>query len=125
MQTFNMVARLGNEPETKFLPSGVTVTEFRVAVDMGKDKPAAWRKCVAFGSKGDFIAKWFHKGDPIILAGEVQLDTWKDKTTGEDRQADKYIVDHASFVLKPSEKAQRNVQQEVDRGFDDGGDLPF
>lgn len=122
MQTFSMQARLGNEPDLKLLPTGTSIVEFRVAVNMGKDK-TAWRKCVAFGSKGDFIAKWFHKGDPIMLSGEVQLDTWKDKTTGEDRQADKYIVDHASFVLKPSEKAQRNVQQEVDRGFDD--DLPL
>ena len=35
--------------------------------------------CVAYGATGDFINKYFHKGDMILVSGELNLRIYEDK----------------------------------------------
>lgn len=65
--------RLGGDPEVKN-----SVVNFSIATDDGyKDKDGNkventnWHRCTAFGKTGEIIAKWFKKGDEILVIGRI------------------------------------------------------
>jgi single-strand DNA-binding protein len=70
------------DPELKCTTSGVNVCSFRVAVGRRAaqgDKPqvdffevATWQK------KAEFVTKYFHKGDPVLVRGELQTNVYTD-----------------------------------------------
>lgn len=86
-----IIGNLGQDPETKFLPSGNAVTNLSVATtDRWKDKEGQqqerteWHRVAFFGPKAEVIAKYFGKGDPIYVEGSLQTRKWEDKE-GNDR----------------------------------------
>ncbi len=86
-----IIGNLGQDPETKFLPSGDAVTNLSVATtDRWKDKEGVqqerteWHRVAFFGPKAETIAKYLSKGDPIYVEGSLQTRKWQDKD-GNDR----------------------------------------
>ena len=52
--------------------------------------------CTAFNRNADFLNKYFRKGSSIIVFGNIQVDTWKDKE-GHNRRSTRVIVDELQF----------------------------
>lgn len=84
---YNKVILAGNltrEPELKTISSGTTVCQFGIAVNR-KWKDAQWQPkeevyfgdCQAWGKLGENIAKYFSKGRPIFIEGELRLEQWE------------------------------------------------
>ncbi len=61
-----------------------TVYSSTVAVSTGKDK-TAFLEFELWNSKGSWAFENLGKGDRVAVAGSMKQDTWKDKTTGENR----------------------------------------
>ncbi len=133
-----IIGNLGRDPETNFLPSGDAVTNVSVAVTekwRGKSgdmqESTEWYKCTAFRTTAENIAKYFGKGDQIMLIGRMKTRKWQDKD-GSDRYSTELIVDSFKFI---GTKRQRDEQQnshnsqksdgyqQADPDFD--SDLPF
>ena len=82
----NQVTIQGNltrDCEVKTLNNGTKITIFCVAVQRNfKDAAGQYQTdfidCMSF-EKTDFISKYFHKGDSIIVTGELQTRTYDDK----------------------------------------------
>src|SRR5690606_11625200 len=79
-----LTGRLTREPETKYLPSGMAVTNLGVAVSRPfKDKSGEWREEVAFvdvevwGKAAERIAETGRKGQPVYVEGRLKMDTWE------------------------------------------------
>lgn len=53
--------------------------------------------CVAFGKTAEFISKWFHKGDPIGISGNIRTGSYTNKDGIKVYTTDVY-VDDAEFV---------------------------
>jgi single-strand DNA-binding protein len=108
MPSFNKVILMGNltrDPELKTLPRGTAVCELSLAVnkvwkdDQGqKHERASFFGCVAFGSTAENLAKYFAKGKPILIEGELAQETWDDKETGKKREKTKVRIDRFEFV---------------------------
>lgn len=108
MPSFNKVILMGNltrDPELKTLPRGTSVCELSLAVnktwkdDQGqKHERASFFGCVAFGSTAENLAKYFSKGKPILIEGELAQETWDDKETGKKREKTKVRVERFEFV---------------------------
>ena len=94
------LGRLCYEPELKKTQSGKTVVSLRLAVerDIKKEgEPTAdFFSAVAFDKNADFVCKYFHKGDAIIVTGSIQNDDYTDKD-GNKRYAVKIFVRNVSF----------------------------
>lgn len=78
-----LLGRLGKEPESKQV-NGQTVTNFSIATSESyKDKNGEkkevtdWHNCVAWGSVGDIIAKYVHKGDSLYVEGKSKTRSWE------------------------------------------------
>ena len=86
-----LVGRLVYEPELKTSQSGVVNLSLRVAVSRNdKEKMTDFINCHAFGKTAEFIAKYFHKGDPIGVTGKLQVSNWE-KQDGT-KMTDTYVM---------------------------------
>ena len=95
------LGRLCYEPELKKTQSGKSVASIRIAVERDikrEGEPTAdFFSVAAFDKTAEFICKYFHKGDAIIITGAVQNDDYTDKE-GNKRYAVKIIARNASFA---------------------------
>lgn len=94
--------RLTDDPILKETPNRVSVTSFSLAVERNfSDKetgkrPTDFFNIVAWRATADFIAKYFVKGQAIIIDGSLQSRKYKDKN-GNARTIVEVVVDKAYF----------------------------
>lgn len=73
------------------------IGSFRIAVPRRKKGETDFINCVAFGSIAENIAKYFHKGDRILIGGRLEVDQYKTKE-GKNATAYKVVVEEFDFV---------------------------
>jgi single-strand DNA-binding protein len=120
-----LIGRLTDNPEPpRTLPnSGNRVVKFRFAVGRSRknQQTGQWENdpnplyidCEAFTRDNftrlvDVITNYCKKGSQILVEGELRLDSWDDKTTGQKRSKHKVVVN--------------NIELLDTRGSDGGGD---
>ncbi len=94
MAGFNKVILLGNltrDPEVRSTPSGQTVTALGIAVNRTyyvggqggsggeKREDTTFIDVDFWARKGEVIAQYFKKGDPIFIEGRLNFRAWEDK----------------------------------------------
>lgn len=100
---FNKVilgGRLTADPELKQTQSGISVTDFSIAINRrgSKDENAVdFINCRAWRSTAEFISRYFSKGSSICLVGSIQVRSWTD-SNNQKRYATEVIADEAYFV---------------------------
>src|ERR1700722_13486933 len=108
MASFNRVLLLGNltrDPQMKYLPSQMAVTEFGLACNR-KFKTASGEEreevtfvdCTAFGRIGDIINQYCTKGRPLFIEGRLKLDQWEDKNGGGKRSKLSVVVENMQLL---------------------------
>ena len=101
MNKIILMGRFVRDPELKTTTNQIMFANFSIAVDR-KYKNAAGEKevdffnCTAWRQTGEFIAKYFKKGNKILLTGTVQNRTYVNKE-GIKCWATEIIADEAEF----------------------------
>ena len=85
MASFNRVILLGNltrDPELRYLPSGMAVTDIGLAVnDRRKNANGEWVEETTFvdvtlwGRTAEVASEYLSKGSPVLIEGRLKLDT--------------------------------------------------
>lgn len=88
-----IMGRLTRDPELRRTGAGTAVASFSVAVDrdyaaQGQERETDYIDCVAWGGKGEFVARYFTKGSMIVLSGRLQIRSWTDKDGNKRRSAE-------------------------------------
>lgn len=130
------IARLGKDPEIKYLPSGKAVANFSVACGKSwknnegqKQEQTTWINYVAFGKLAEIIGEYCHKGSRVYLEGELRVRKWQDKNTGQTRYATEIVANE--MQLLDSKNSERGADlptapQPSAQGFDfEDDDIPF
>ena len=95
-----IMGRLVRNPELRRTGSGVAVASFTVAVDrdVAKDgqKETDFIECVAWRGIGEFVARNFHKGKMIVVAGRIQVRNWTGKDGSKGRTTE-IVADNVYF----------------------------
>jgi single-strand DNA-binding protein len=79
-----LIGRIGQEPEVRMTQSGTPILTFRVAVDRWVGSATAghretdWHNVVVFGQYGERRSKDLHKGDLIVVTGELRIRKYRD-----------------------------------------------
>jgi len=87
-----LVGNLGADPETRFMPSGGSVTNVRLATsETWKDKQTGqpqerteWHRVVFFNRLAEVAAEYLHKGSKLYVEGAIRTRKWQDQS-GQDR----------------------------------------
>lgn len=96
-----LIGRLCADPELRQTSSGIYVCSYRIAVDRrfsrDAERKADFLSVVSWRQQGEFVSKYFHKGDPIGVEGSIQTREYEDKT-GARRTVVEIVTDNVFFV---------------------------
>jgi single-strand DNA-binding protein len=100
-----LVGNLGGDPETRSMPSGMTVTNIRIATsESWKDKASGaqqerteWHSIALFGRLGEIAAEYLRKGSQVFIEGKLRTRKWQDKQ-GNDRYTTEIIADNMQML---------------------------
>src|SRR5450755_1232612 len=87
-----LIGHLGADPETRAMPSGMSVANMRLATtESWKDKQSGeqqerteWHNVALFGRLGEIAAEYLRKGSQVYIEGRLRTRKWQDKE-GRDR----------------------------------------
>ena len=106
MASFNKVILMGNmtaDPELKQTTSGISVCSFSIAINRRFAKAEQGQQNVDFinivtwRQNAEFVSRYFKKGNPILICGQLQTRKWTDNQ-GQPRIATEVVTDEVSFV---------------------------
>ena len=138
-----LVGNVGNEPETRFMPSGGAVTNISVATSRTwKDKNTGqpqeqteWHRVVFFNRLAEIAGEYLKKGSKVYVEGSLRTNKWQDKD-GNDRYTTEIIANEMQMLdgkgdsaSGPNNQSTQNTNPnvtQVDNGMDNfDGDIPF
>lgn len=123
-----LLGRLTRDPELRHTQSGTSVASFTLAVDGFNKGDVDFINCVAWRQTGEFVSKYFEKGDQLALTGRISVRNYEDKN-GDKRTATEVIAERVSFCggKKSEGKPRRgeDVTAEDFEDFDEDEELPF
>lgn len=107
MNQVNITGRLVYEPELKTTQSGNSFVSTRIAVQRNdKERTTDFFALKAWRSSAEFMAKYFHKGDPIEVTGRLQTDSYT-KADGTKSSEVFILVNEVGFVLSRKTEAEK------------------
>ncbi|MEM7764059.1 MAG: single-stranded DNA-binding protein [Pseudomonadota bacterium] len=100
-----LVGNLGQDPETRYMPSGGAVTNLRIATsESWKDKQTGepqerteWHSIAMFGRLAEIAAEYLRKGSQVYIEGKLRTRKWQDKS-GNDRYTTEVIADEMQML---------------------------
>jgi len=141
-----IVGNLGQDPETRYMPSGAAVTNFTVATNESwKDKQTGeqkdrteWHRVAMFNRLAEIAAEYLRKGSQVYIEGKLRTRKWQGQD-GADRYTTEIIADEMQMLGgrgdgggsfggsrgggKPSQGGGNAPPQPGPDDFDD--DIPF
>ena len=137
-----IVGNCGQDPETKALTGGGSVTNVSIATsESWKDKNSGekqerteWHRIVFFNRLAEIAAQYLKKGSKVYVEGSLRTRKWQDQS-GETRYATEIVakemqmLDSRQSAAEPPSAAQPSAQgnpsQEFQQPFDDDLGIPF
>jgi single-strand DNA-binding protein len=99
-----LIGRLGKDPEVRYTPDGMMVTNFTMATDeQRKDKNGQkiqrteWHRIVTFGKLAEICSSYLSKGKLIFIEGRIQTKSWEDKD-GNKRTTTEIIANNMQML---------------------------
>jgi single-strand DNA-binding protein len=101
-----LVGNLGQDPETRSMPSGKAVTNIRIATsESWRDKQTGeqkeqteWHTVVFFDRLAEIAAEYLKKGSQVYVEGRLRTRKWQDKTTGADRYSTEIVANEMQML---------------------------
>ncbi|MEJ2755063.1 MAG: single-stranded DNA-binding protein, partial [Gammaproteobacteria bacterium] len=99
VNTVILIGNLGNDPETRFMPSGGAVTNLSLATsESWKDKQTGapqerteWHRVVMFNRLAEIAAEYLKKGSKVYIMGSLRTRKWQDNN-GQDRYTTEIVA---------------------------------
>ena len=109
MASFNRVILMGNltrDPQVKYIPSGTAVAELGLAVNRTwfdkntnqKKEDVTFVDVTLWGRQAEIAGEYLAKGRSVLIEGRLQMDTWQDKETGQNRSKLKVVCENMTLV---------------------------
>lgn len=82
-----LVGNLGADPESRAMPSGMSVCNLRIATtESWKDRQSGeqqerteWHRVALFGRLAEIATEYLHKGSQVYIEGSLRTRKWQDK----------------------------------------------
>jgi single-strand DNA-binding protein len=99
-----LIGHLGADPETRAMPSGMTVANIRMATtESFKDKSGEWQErtewhnVALFGRMGEVAGEYLRKGSQVYVEGRLRTRKWQDKQ-GNDRYTTEIVANDMQML---------------------------
>lgn len=103
MNDVKITGRLTAEPNLTYSQKkpDMAIAKYTLAVDKGygDNKKTIFVNCVAFGKAGEFVSKYFHKGQKVLVSGELDIQNYE--KDGVKKSYTQIITDAHEFADSP------------------------
>lgn len=118
-----LMGRLVRDPELRQVRDGLSVVGFSIAVDRkfksaNSDVTVDFVNCTAFSKTAEFVAKWFKKGNRILLVGRLQQDMYTNKE-GQKVNTYSVIAEEVEFCESKASADSYNASPSFNDNFMD------
>lgn len=109
-----LIGRLASDPEMKYTPSGIAVTQFRLAVNRpmsaearqsGQEKQADFISIVAWRQSAEYAANYLGKGRLVAVEGRLQVREYQTQD-GQKRRDAEVVVENLKSLDRPKEQSE-------------------
>ncbi len=106
-----LIGRLATDPELKYTPSGIAVTQFRLAVNRpisneakqgGQEEQADFISIVAWRQSAEFAANYLGKGRLVAIEGRLQVREYVTQD-GQKRRDVEVVSDNLKSLERPKD----------------------
>lgn len=116
LNTVILSGRLTRDPELRYTQTGTPVASFTLAVerdfkDRNGDKQTDFIDIVAWRQTGEFVSKYFTKGQTAVVSGRLQVRDWTDDKGNKRRVAE--VVSDRVYFAGNKMKSKTNDQSEL------------
>ena len=134
-----LMGRLTKDPEVRYTQTNNTlVASFSLAVNRrfvreGDSQTADFINIVAWAKTGEFVSKYFKKGQQVAVVGRIQTRTWDDQN-GQKRYVTEVVAEETYFADSKKNQDGENfdntfgadsMPDSSDFEVSSGDDLPF
>ena len=120
-----IIGNVGQDPETRYLPSGEAVTNLSVATsESWKDKNSGerkdrteWHKVVAFGRLAEIISEYAKRGSKLYISGSLRTRQWE--KDGQTHYTTEIVAKEMQMLDRKEPEAGNQNQKPEAGGFDD------
>lgn len=99
-----LVGRLGQNPETRYTPSGAAVANFSIATTESwadksgqKQEKTEWHRIVVWGKLAELCQQYLQKGRQVYIEGRLQTRQYQDKDN-QTRYTTEIKADQVQFL---------------------------
>lgn len=110
-----LIGRLTRDPELRHTPKGTSLAEFGLAVNRSfttesgeKREDTTFVDVSVWGKTAETIGKYLHKGNLAYVEGRLRMETWTDKSTGQNRTKLTIVGESIQF-LEPAGSARQGT----------------
>ena len=132
MNKVQLIGRLTKDPELRYTRNQIPVASYSIAVNegYGDDKVTTYVNLTTWGKPGEFVSKYFKKGQAIAIVGRLNNNNYEDKD-GKKVYTLEVVTEEIEFVGDKKETSNEekedftgnNIYQ--DEIVVDDDDLPF
>ena len=125
-----LMGRLTKDPEIRYTQNNMPVASFSIAVNRRFTKEndevkADFFNVIAWNKTGEFVSKYFKKGQQIAVVGRLQNRNWDDQN-GQKHYATDVVAEEVYFAgSKAENNTNNNTENAETTEFTATSDLPF
>ena len=125
-----LMGRLTKDPEVRYTQNNMPVANFSIAVSRRFTKEndtvkADFFNVIAWNKTGEFVSKYFKKGQQIAVVGRLQNRNWDDQN-GQKHYATDVVAEEVYFAgSKAENNTNNNTENAETTEFTATSDLPF
>lgn len=128
-----LIGNLGQDPESRFTPSGTAVTNLSVATNESwKDQSGEsqdrteWHRIVMYGKMAETASEYMKKGQMVYIEGRLQTNEWEDQNQIK-RKSTQVRCDNFTMLGRRNDNSSdySEEQKEKFNSNDNDDDIPF
>ena len=117
-----LIGNLGQDPETRYMPSGGAVTNITVATsESWKDKNTGqhqerteWHRVIFFNRLAEVAGEYLKKGSKVYVEGSLRTRKWQGQD-GQDRYTTEIVAAEMQMLDSRSDNAPQHTNPPANR----------
>lgn len=128
-----LIGNLGQDPESRFTPSGTAVTNLSVATNESwKDQSGEsqdrteWHRIVMYGKMAETASEYMKKGQMVYIEGRLQTNEWEDQNQIK-RKSTQVRCDNFTMLGRRNDNSSNYSEEQKEKfnSNDNDDDIPF
>jgi single-strand DNA-binding protein len=114
MNHITLIGRLTRDPELRYTPNGVAVTNFDLAVPRpGEKKETDFIRIIAWKKTAELCADYLKKGRQVAVEGRLQIRSYETQD-GQKRRVAEVVANQVQFLDRRDDKMESKPRQDDD-----------